>query len=569
MDTHSRIKALLARIYGPRKGDLAFSKILPLIEAFPRRPRRKAEFFSQDDVALITYGDTLLDADRPPLAVMGDFVRTHLRPAVSMVHLLPFFPWSSDDGFAVKDFQAVDPRLGTWADVAAIGRETALMFDLVINHFSSRSEWFANYLAGRPGFCDIAIEVDPDTDLSGVTRPRSLPLLSPFTKHDGRQVHLWTTFSADQIDFNYGSPEVLERMIGVLLFYAAQGAAVLRLDAIAYLWKEIGTPCVHLDQTHAVVQLFRTVLDRVAPDVMLLTETNVPHAENISYFGDGRNEAQMVYNFTLPPLLLHAFFRQDVGRFNTWAASLAPVSASTTFFNFTASHDGIGVRPLEGILPPSEIAALVGHVRDSGGEVSTKRNRDGSDSPYELNITYVDAVVGDEKTLAAERFLASQSIQYVLPGVPATYLHSLLGSRNWRAGVAATGRARSINRQKLRVKEVAAALQDPHSFRSRVFGPFIKMMALRRRQPAFHPNATFDVLPVHPRVFAIRREKDTQTLVALTNISRDTLHLEMRSLGLGGGAVDLFSGRRCDHDGRVDLGPYRYVWLEPPRNSNF
>lgn len=562
MQPKERLGRLLARIHGAEKADEALARVLALIENFSYRPRSKADLFSQNDVALITYGDTLLRPGQSPLATLGDFITRHLASAVSMIHFLPFFPWSSDDGFSVKDFYTINPELGTWEDVASIGADFELMFDFVINHFSSQSAWFDAYLADQPGFGDLAIEVDPSTDVSRVTRPRSLPLLTPYRKKDGRQVHLWTTFSTDQIDFNYHSLDVLEKMIDVLLFYVEKGARVLRLDAIAYLWKQIGTTCIHLDQTHAMVQLFRAVLDMTAPDVLLLTETNVPHAENISYFGDGENETQMVYNFSLPPLLLHAFIKQDTGLFSEWAAGLGLDSPTTTFFNFTASHDGIGVRPLEGILPASELQALIDGVCASGGQVSTRRNTDGSDSPYELNITYLDAVAGRAGKDAARCFLASQAIQYVLPGVPATYIHSLLGSRNWSAGVRETGRARSINRERLWVEDVAASLQDPQSFRSRVFYPFVNMMRLRRQQPAFHPNAAFEILAVDPKVFAIRRESDSQTIVALTNISDRPVSLDKDRLGAVEPVVDIVSGRRMESP-VIELPPYQYVWLTP------
>lgn len=567
MQPRERLHLLLSRIYGGRDAERALSRILPLIEKFSFRPRSKTDSFSQEDVTLITYGDTLFKPGQAPLSTLHDFAVEYLSSAVSTIHFLPFFPWSSDDGFSVKDFYAINPELGTWEDVTAIGTDFELMFDFVINHFSSQSAWFDDYLGDRPGFREMAIEVDPSTDhLSRVTRPRSLPLLSPYEKKNGRQVHLWTTFSADQIDFNYRSLDVLEKMIDVLLFYVDKGAKILRLDAIAYLWKEIGTSCIHLDQTHAMVQLFRAVLDMTAPDVLLLTETNVPHEENISYFGDGENEAQMVYNFSLPPLLLHAFIKQDTGLLGEWAKGLVLDSPATTFFNFTASHDGIGVRPLEGILPPGQLDDVIAVVRSSGGQVSTKRNADGSDSPYELNITYLDAIAGRAGRDAARCFLASQAIQYVLPGMPATYIHSLLGSRNWTAGVHQTGRARSINRERLSAEEVRASLDDPKSFRSQVFYPFIKMMALRRQQPAFHPGAAFDILAIDPGVFAIRRESDTQIIAALTNISDRPLAVETGRLDIDGPVVDLITGRGMEAP-EIELQPYQYMWLTPADNG--
>jgi glycosidase len=559
MDT---VKQLLIKIYGEQTGKLALERLAPVIDKFPAVPGSKKEFFSQEDIILITYGDTLSRAEQAPLATLHEFAAGYLKGAVSAVHFLPFFPYSSDDGFSVSDFFAINPELGSWEDVKAIGNDFELMFDYVVNHFSSRSQWFANYLADKPGYEDFAINVDPATDLSMVTRPRSLPLLSEYEKQNGQKVNLWTTFSADQIDFNFQSLDVLTRMVEVLLFYVQNGATILRQDAIAYLWKEIGTSCIHLPQTHDMVKLFRAILDLVAPNVMIITETNVPHDENISYFGTGRDEAQMVYNFTLPPLLFYSFVSEDCKVLTDWAAGLQLESPNNTFFNFTASHDGIGVRPLEGILPSTELDRLIDVVQSNDGQVSYKRNPDGSDSPYELNITYIDAILASRDSENADRFLASQSIQYALPGVPATYIHSLLGSRNWTAGVQQTGRARTVNREKLQIDQVLSELSDPASFRSRVFYPYLNLIKLRRAQKAFHPNADFEILEIDPKVFAIKRYCEDQTIYALTNISSTETNVSLAGTDSPGRMTDLFSADTIDSKS-LTLKPYQYTWLTP------
>jgi sucrose phosphorylase len=560
MEAIQKIKQLLTEIYGQKTGQAAFEQLQSIMEKFPVQKRKREEFFSQDDIVLITYGDSLKKAGQTPIAALHEFAGDYLRGAVSTIHFLPFFPYSSDDGFSVLDFFTIDPDLGAWENVRDIGNDFELMFDYVVNHFSSKSQWFDNYLAGKKGFDDFAIEMDPSVDLSMVTRPRSLPLLSEYKKKDGRNVHLWTTFSADQIDFNFKSLDVLAKMTEVLLFYVQQGATILRQDAIAYLWKEIGTNCIHLPQTHDMVKLFRAILDIVAPDVMILTETNVPHEENISYFGDGRDEAQMVYNFTLPPLLFYSFVKEDTTVLSEWAKGLHLESPDNTFFNFTASHDGIGVRPLEGILPSKELDALIEIVNANEGQVSYKRNPDGSDSPYELNITYLDAILADRDSSRAEKFLASQAIQYVLPGVPATYIHSLLGSRNWTDGIKQTGRARTINREKLQVDQLRSELNDPASFRSQVFYPYLNLIKVRRSQKAFHPNANFEILEMDPRIFAIRRYSEEQTILALTNISAAEVPLSMSKKDIPDRMTDLISGENI-HPDSFTLRPYQYVWL--------
>jgi len=561
MNDHDRkVKDLLINIYGDEKGSKALHRIMPLIEAFSRQPKTKNSYFSQEDVVLITYGDTLNHPGELPLRTLNCFLTSRLKNVFSAVHFLPFFPFSSDDGFSVMDFFAINPGLGCWEDVGAIGQEFNLMYDYVVNHFSSQSEWFQNYLDDKKGFEEFAIAVDPEADLSMVTRPRSLPLLSQYRKRSGAPVNLWTTFSADQIDFNFQSLDVLEKMVDVLLHYVGNGASILRLDAIAYLWKEIGTSCIHLPKTHAMVKLLRSILDLTAPDVIILTETNVPHAENISYFGNQGDEAQMVYNFTLPPLLLHAFTTQDASFLSDWARTLHLEGPDTTFFNFTASHDGIGVRPLEGILEPKEIDRLVKLVETHDGQVSFKDNPDGSKSPYELNITYVDAILANEKEMAAQKFMASQAVQYVLPGVPATYIHSLLGSRNWVEGVIQTKRARTVNREKLFLQEVEAELNDATSLRAEIFQAYCRLIKIRRKQPAFHPKAGFEILDAGSHVFAIRRHCDEQEIVALTNISRQGQWVDLKRINMTGACVDLLTGKTVGEN-MIELEPYQYRWL--------
>jgi len=564
------MQSILQNIYGKPKGEAAFSRITAVLDVYLEKHKvGKAAAFSQSDTILITYADTLFRKGEPPLQTLHRFLDEHVKEVFSGLHLLPFFPYSSDDGFSVTDFFMVRPDLGTWADIRSVGGRFRLMVDLVANHLSAESRWFRNYLKNRKGFEDLAIEVDPSADLSDVTRPRSLPLLTEFKKHSGRRVHLWTTFSADQVDLNYRSLDVLENMVQAMLFYVSQGAGIIRLDAIAYLWKEIGTPCIHLKQTHDMVRLFRKILDMVAPQVALITETNVPHDENIQYFGNGCDESQMVYNFTLPPLLLHALTAGNARVLAEWIQTLSTIPAATTFFNFTASHDGIGVRPLEGVLPSSEIDRLADRVNRNGGHVSTRRRTDGTESPYEFNITYFDAlkdpgVANDPFHIA--RFLASQAVALVLPGVPAVYIHSLLGSRNWTAGVEATGQARTINREKLSADIVATELANPSSIRARVFQSYLDLVRVRVRQPAFHPGSGTQVHHIDDRVLTVQRFCREQTLYALTNLSDDTLTMTLPNIENGLVLTDLLGGRRFNAEA-ISMSPYEVLWLEPGSNS--
>jgi sucrose phosphorylase len=394
----------LIALYGDVAGRAAFERLHARLSAYPRplppllthdvrrgRGGGEAREGGEGDAILITYGDQFRAPGEAPLRTLADFARRHLGGLISTIHILPFYPYSSDDGFSVVDYRAVDPALGSWNDVRRIGQDFRLMFDAVINHVSAGSAWFQAFLRGDPAYRDYFIVVAGGPDLSQVVRPRALPLLSRFATPTGEQA-VWTTFSDDQMDLNYANPDVLLEISDLLLDYAARGAEFIRLDAIAYLWKEIGSPCIHLPQTHRVIQLWRAMFDAVAPHVMLITETNVPHVENISYFGDGANEAQLVYNFALPPLALDAFHTGSARVLSAWAGSLSLPSDRVTFFNFLASHDGIGLNPARGILPEAAIEALVARAVAHGGQVSYKHNADGTQSPYELNVNYFDAL---------------------------------------------------------------------------------------------------------------------------------------------------------------------------------
>jgi glucosylglycerate phosphorylase len=500
-------------LYGPGADSTLEPRLRQLIAKYfpisqPGAERRKGLPLTERDAILITYADQVRDEGEPPLGTLGVFLAMHASGDVSGVHLLPFYPSSSDDGFSVIDYYAVDPELGGWDDLASVGSRFQLMFDAVFNHVSAQSEWFKAFLRQDDRFRSWFITVDGDPDLSQVVRPRALPLLTPFKTALGEK-KIWTTFSGDQVDLNLHDPEVLLALTDVLMFYVARGARFVRLDAIAYLWKEIGTPCIHLPQTHRVVQLWRSLLDMVAPQVMLITETNVPHRDNVSYFGDGTNEAQLVYNFALPPLVLHSLSTGSGEALSRWAASLSVPSSGVTFFNFLASHDGVGVSPARGILTEAEIVRLVERALKHGGLVSYRNNPDGSKSPYELNINYFDALsdpASDEPVgTQIDRFVVAHAMMLAMPGVPGIYFHSLFGSRGDQAGARSSGIPRRINRQKFLRRDLERELADPSSLRARVLSGLRTLLMKRRASAAFHPSARHKVLDVDPRVFALER----------------------------------------------------------------
>jgi len=559
LDQRDKLASYLTLIYSDR-GEGVLAELLDLLSRFtaerPELAKQAPAALSQNDAVLITYGDQIRTNGEVPLRTLHGFLHRHLTEAVNTVHLLPFYPYTSDDGFSVVDYLKVDPALGDWEDVYALRRDFKLMFDAVINHVSASSPWFQAFLRDEAPYRDYFVVVDPNNDLSQVVRPRTTPLLTPFETLSGTK-HVWTTFSSDQVDLNFDTPAVLLELLAVLLEYVARGAGILRLDAVTYLWKELGTSCVHHPKAHRVLQLIRTAMDSVAPGTVLLTETNVPHAENVSYFGDGHNEAQMVYNFALPPLTLHSFVTGDAQALAAWAKSLTTPSHETCFFNFLASHDGIGVRPVEGILTRSEITALAQRVQAHGGRVSFKTNSDGSHSPYELNISYFDALsnpAADEPLdRQIDRHIAAHAIMLALAGVPGIYVHSLLGSRSDIAGMLRTGISRSINREKLELGALERALSNPQSLRARVLTRLTHLLTVRRHNPAFHPQASQEILKAPAAVFAVRRGGSVTCLV---NVSG-----EPQQVILDAPVSHDLLGEAFAPSQEIGLKPYGVRWL--------
>ncbi|MEW5719281.1 MAG: sugar phosphorylase [Chloroflexota bacterium] len=563
----------LIELYGNDLGRATLTRLATVLDKYRGRiPPPRAPGLTARDAILITYGDQVRAPHQVPLRTLADFCATHLRDVVSGVHILPFYPYSSDDGFSVLDYRVVNPALGSWEDIARLRQNFRLMFDLVANHVSAQSEWFQEFLRGDSGYADYFIRVPEGADLSQVVRPRALPVLTQFATPSGIQ-NVWTTFSADQIDLNYRNPDVLIEIIDVLLSYVARGAEFIRLDAIAFLWKEFGTPCLHLPQTHRIIQLLRAVLDEIAPHVMLITETNVPHQDNLAYFGDGANEAQMVYNFALPPLTLHAFHTSDASTLSRWASALTLPSTRVTFFNFLASHDGIGLTPARGILSDAELGALVARARTHGGFVSNRNNPDGTTSPYELNINLFDALNDPHAPKSLEtqvdRFIAAQAIMLAFVGVPGIYFHSLFGSRGWREGVARTGNNRTINREKLERAALERELADAGSRRHKIFVRYANLLRARTAHPAFNPYGAMKVLDAGPTIFALLRGESPGAVLCLQNVSAFGQTVERDIVGLldSQRVIDLLTEQVLDANQARMLSPYQSRWFTCPEGN--
>ena len=588
-DARDRISARLRFLYGEAQSTAYMPELERILKVYYAHKRQEtidnekdfdlAERFTEEDVILITYGDLLRDNGPSPLACLAKFCDTHLEGTINTLHILPFFPYSSDRGFSIIDFETVDPNLGSWQDIEDLENRYQLMFDGVINHVSSKSRWFQEFLNGNPFYRDFFISYDSPADLTPeqrrmIFRPRTSDILTRFQTING-PAYVWTTFSHDQVDLNYNNPEVLMRVIEILLMYVRHGADIIRLDAVTYLWDEPGTRCVHLEQTHEIVKLCRDILDVAAPGVALITETNVPHEENVSYFGNGHDEAQMVYNFALPPLVLFTFYTEDATVLSRWANGLKKISNTTTFFNFLDSHDGIGLMAVKNILQEEDIDFIIQKAKGHGGYISYKTGKDGTEEPYEINITWFSALnredSDEDMALQVKRFVASRIIALVLQGVPGIYLHSLLGTRNDIEAVLATKSKRAINRTVIESKAITESLKDPLSRVSCINRELGRFITIRAQQRAFHPNGDQRILMISPDIFTVLRisPEGDQYILTLTNVTHTVRHIEVPLDELPVSETcwyDLISKKEWLAENRllsVTLLPYDAIWLAP------
>lgn len=559
-----KINVHLTAIYGEGNYDSLRDSLVDemgLREHF-YQPTPMANHWSEKDITLITYGDSILGEEKP-LKVLKRFLDHQLSDVLSTIHLLPYFPWTADDGFAVSDYLTVNPPLGDWSDIEALAEDYRIMSDLVVNHCSSSHEWFEQFKRREEPGSSYFVTANPADDHSQVVRPRTTPLLK---KIDDR--HVWCTFGHDQIDLNFREPRLLIELVKIIREHLDRGVSIFRLDAVAFIWKESATTCLNLPQTHEIIRLFRTLIEHVKPDAIIITETNIPNRENLSYFGNF-NEAHSIYNFSLPPLLLHALTVGDCRYLKRWLMTMPPALPGTTYFNFIASHDGIGLRPAEGLLSEKEIDDLVARMKKNGARVSDRTLPDGSSRPYEINISLFDAFQGEDGH-GMKRFICAHAILLALEGMPAFYLHSLLGTRNDLEKLAETGHNRHINRHQWDLEKLERELSNPESPHAQVLERLKKLIALRREQAAFHPNATQFSLHLGDEVFGFWRQSlDRMSQVfCLHNITNEPQHIQMTSVNIVATDewIDLISGEEIDpSDSELHFAPYQCIWLANKR----
>lgn len=527
----------------------------------------RSENWNENDIFLISYGDSIVSAKDKKLKTLKKFVDEFIKPHFNNIHILPFFPFSSDNGFSIIDYKKVRDDLGSWEDISLLSNDYRVMADIVINHASKQSEYFQKFVRGNYEYKDFFISLDKDEGFEEVDRPRSSNLFQEI-EISNQKKYLWCTFSHDQIDLNFKNPRVLLFFIKLIYLYLKHGIKVFRLDAVAFLWKEKSTNCLNLPQTHEVVKLIRTILDHYNQNTLLITETNLPNLENLSYFGNG-DEANAIYNFTLPPLLLWTLLMGDSTALRKWSMGMPPAKEQTTYFNFIASHDGIGLRPTENILTDQERGTLIDIIKEFGGVISNRKKPDGTETVYELNIALLDAMKGTFKGIdhmQVERYIACHAIMLSLEGIPAFYIHSVLGTTNDYELMKKNSQNRSINRKSWDINEIKNKLLDDKSINNQVYKSIINLIKIRKKQPAFHPNAIQFTFNLGKNFFGIWRQSldKKQSIFSVTNVTNIFQYLDLTELNLIESEKwwDLISSKDIDDiKSTIALKAYQTVWI--------
>ena len=541
--------------------------ILDLIKTFQKDYKFKKEIISEKTLLLISYGDNLKNKNEVPLKTLKNFFEKNLKNCFEILHILPFYPSSSDGGFSVTDHKNVNKDLGTWHDIRSLSNHASIMADLILNHSSIKGKWFNSFIKEKEDYKNFFFTIDDNFDFSKVIRPRDHKLIQIYN-YKKKNNKLWCTFSHDQIDLNFKDPLVLIEFIEIVLLLLSKGVTTFRLDAVAFIWKKNGTSCVNLPETHEIVKLLRLIVNYINPHALIVTETNLPRKENLSYFGNN-DEANWIYNFPLPPLILYTFLFEDSSKISGWSKSMPPAQINNAYLNFIASHDGIGMRPAEGILDNIILDKLFKRVEKNGGKFSF-RKVETKNKVYEVNITLFDALkrtdFDKDGIFAVERYIAAHAILLALEGVPAIYFNSLFGTSNDQNAFIKTGIKRNINRFKWDFSDLSKKLKNKNSLENIIYSKILKIISLRQKQIAFHPNATQYTLTLGNKLFGVWRQSidRSQNIFAITNISSVVRELKLSKINLFENQLwfDLLKPDESLNNLKIlKLKPFQTVWI--------
>ena len=563
-----KISSILRNIYKPSLNekdiDHLKDQIIQIIKKFNQNNSKKKLTISEKTSLVICYGDNINSNQKSSIQVFQNFFKKNLNKYFNAIHFLPFYPSSSDSGFAVKDHYKIEKRIGSWSDIKKISKSSHVMADIVINHSSARGLWFKNFLKKKRPGKDYFLTVNSKFNTSKVVRPRDHKLLKKIDIF-GKSDFLWRTFSADQIDLDFKNPSVLLRFIKIMVHLVNNGVTIFRLDAIAYLWKKNGTNCINLKQTHEIVKLLRLISNLLNVETIIITETNLPEKENLSYFGKN-DEANWIYNFSLPPLLIHAFLFENSSYLNKWSKKLPNAKLQNSYLNFIASHDGIGMRPTEGILNERSLNNFLKRLKKNGSKFSYRKVQNKSKKVYEANITVFDALKKSDADpngkFFLERYIAAHAIMISFEGVPAIYFNSLFGKSNDEAKYVITGNNRDINRYKWNYENITKNLKDKNSKQSIFYQNLGKLLEIKRKQKAFHPNAKRLNINLGSKIFCYERISldKKQTIICISNLSTKLQYIKINKNLIK--YRDLL-GRKIffTFDKKIKLDPCQTIWL--------
>ena len=545
--------------------ELYVNEIIQLINNYNKKNKFKSNLkVTEKTTMVISYGNSITDRNVKSLKVFNNFFKKYLNNSFNTIHFLPFYPSSSDSGFAVKDHYKIDPRLGSWSNINNISKNASIMADLVINHSSARGLWFSNFLKNKSPGKDYFFTVDKKFNSSKVIRPREHKLLKKIKLFDKNR-YLWRTFSPDQIDLNFQNPKVLMRFIKIILNLISHGVKIFRLDAIAYLWKQNGTSCINHQNTHNIIKLIRGICNLLKTKTIIITETNLPEKENLSYFGNS-DESNWVYNFSLPPLLVYSLLFEDSSKITKWSKSLPNTKKGNNYLNFIASHDGIGMRPVEGILEKNKQKKLLKRLKANGSEFSYRKIHGKGKKVYEANITLFNAFkksdYDKDGKFYFERYFAAHTIMMSFEGIPAVYFNSIFGNSNDNSKFIISGNKRDLNRYRWNKTKLENHLKDKNSKQYKFYKKMTSLIKIRKNQKAFHPDAARKTLNFGQKFFGIKRTSvdKKQSIICITNITSDIQTIVLNKDILKGKNL---LGEKIQVNGKnIELLPFQTIWLK-------
>ena len=561
---YNDVNAIYSYILTPSEIEKLSNNIIKLLKV---NYNKKNTNINEKDILLITYADTIKSKKNKPLIILNDFLRNFIKNSINIVHILPYYPSSSDGGFAVTDFFKVDSKYGKWSDIKKISKSYKIMSDVVLNHASSESIWFKNFLKGKGKGKNYFLHYNKEINTKNVTRARSHKLIQNFDTNIGKK-YVWCTFSKDQVDFDFKNPDVLIVFIKLIFFLQNKGINFFRFDAVAFIWKRIETSCINLDQTHAIVRLFRTILNFTNKKCKIVTETNLPFHENFSYFGNS-DEANIIYNFSLAPLIINTLIKGNSAVFRRWSMSMPPAKDNNCYLNFLATHDGIGLRPLEGILKNKDLKILLSTLKNFGSKFTYRKTKNNKKEIYEANISLFDCFLGTingKDDFAYDRFYIAHAIMLSFEGLPAFYIHSLFGTRNSFDLFKKTKLNRSINRSSYYYDHLKKILTNTDSHGYKIYRNIINLIDIRKKQIAFHPNATQYTLNLGNNFFGIWRQSidRKQSIFAIYNVTNKCQKLKINKLNILNleDWTDLISFKKLESKQVFfHFEPYQFMWV--------